>query len=216
MRVSKKSVQRRAHLFKTAKHLFETQGYENTSVDQIVLEAGVAKGTFYYYFKSKEEVLDAMMEEIDDQATQLLQPVLDQEMPADEKLRRCLAALREYYTTKHSTLLDYHTLTDELLYYKSMVRSIRSLTHPYAQIIQQGVDEGVFKTKYPTALAEATLTAGHFLLDGETFPTNKDGWRQRIEVIQQILERELEVPEGSLSFLGDWRGLYYNKAEDEE
>lgn len=44
-------------LYKTALHLFQTQGYETTSVEQITQLADVGKGTFYNYFESKEAVV---------------------------------------------------------------------------------------------------------------------------------------------------------------
>ena len=47
---------RRSELIACAQRLFYSMGYENTSVSDIVNEVGVAKGTFYYYFKSKQAI----------------------------------------------------------------------------------------------------------------------------------------------------------------
>lgn len=44
-------------LYNTALHLFHTQGYEITSIEQITQQADVGKGTFYNYFESKEAVV---------------------------------------------------------------------------------------------------------------------------------------------------------------
>lgn len=104
----KKSVRRRAHLYETAKHLFETKGYDNTSVDQIVSAAGVAKGTFYYYFESKEDILQAMLEEIDGGWGVLLDPVVNLAVCAAEKLRLCISILRRHYAEAPSPLLVYN------------------------------------------------------------------------------------------------------------
>lgn len=43
-------------LYSTALYLFQTQGYETTSIEQITQRADVGKGTFYNYFDSKEAV----------------------------------------------------------------------------------------------------------------------------------------------------------------
>lgn len=59
-RIVKDPKERKEELMKAALSLFETEGYNNTSVDSIVNAAGVAKGTFYYYFKSKESILEAL------------------------------------------------------------------------------------------------------------------------------------------------------------
>ena len=50
----RKGERRKQDLLAIAYRMFITQGYENTSVDDIIAEAGIAKGTYYYYFASKE------------------------------------------------------------------------------------------------------------------------------------------------------------------
>lgn len=47
-------------LMAAAEDLFVRQGVEATTIDQIVAQAGVAKGTFYHYFSSKADVLAAL------------------------------------------------------------------------------------------------------------------------------------------------------------
>jgi AcrR family transcriptional regulator len=51
---------RRAQILEAAKRCFARQGYHETKVDDIVREAGLSKGALYWYFKSKEELLDAL------------------------------------------------------------------------------------------------------------------------------------------------------------
>ena len=50
-------------IINTAKELFFSIGYENTSVNQIIEKVGIAKGTFYHHFKSKIELLNHIIEE---------------------------------------------------------------------------------------------------------------------------------------------------------
>jgi AcrR family transcriptional regulator len=52
---------KKAKLFAAATKIFARQGYKNTSVDEIVKSASVAKGTFYYYFKSKDDLFLALI-----------------------------------------------------------------------------------------------------------------------------------------------------------
>jgi len=46
-----------------ARELISTQGYASTSISQIADKLGTSKAALYYHFKSKEEILDAMLEE---------------------------------------------------------------------------------------------------------------------------------------------------------
>jgi len=48
-------------IIKKAEKLFAKKGYDNTSVADIIEKVGIAKGTFYHYFKSKDELLDTIV-----------------------------------------------------------------------------------------------------------------------------------------------------------
>ena len=73
----KKGEKRKQELLKIAYELFLSRGYENTSVDEIIAKAQIAKGTYYYYFPSKEQMLediiDMMIENEAEAARQILQ-----------------------------------------------------------------------------------------------------------------------------------------------
>ncbi len=53
----KSSCKRKDKIVKTAIHLFAHKGFDKTAIDEIVAKSGIAKGTFYLYFKSKEELI---------------------------------------------------------------------------------------------------------------------------------------------------------------
>ena len=61
MRVTKEPEERRAELVAAAQELFDRNGIRNTQVSQIAEKVGVAKGLFYYYFSSKDEVVDEVI-----------------------------------------------------------------------------------------------------------------------------------------------------------
>lgn len=50
-------------IFETAMQLFADKGYEATSIEEITATVGVAKGTLYYHFSSKEEIFNFLVEE---------------------------------------------------------------------------------------------------------------------------------------------------------
>lgn len=64
MRTVKEYEERRNEILDTAEKLFVSKGYMKTTVNDILREIGIAKGTFYHYFKSKEEVMDAIITRI--------------------------------------------------------------------------------------------------------------------------------------------------------
>lgn len=60
MRVVKEAEERRNEILDVAERLFSTKGFDNTSTNDILNEIGIARGTLYYHFQSKEDILDAM------------------------------------------------------------------------------------------------------------------------------------------------------------
>ena len=50
-------------IFETSMRLFSEKGYDATSIEEITATVGVAKGTLYYHFTSKEEIFNFLVEE---------------------------------------------------------------------------------------------------------------------------------------------------------
>ena len=87
LRIIKEHDERKNEIIDTAAMRFESKGYEQCSVNDILTAIGIAKGTFYHYFKSKEEVLDAVIANMMYQITQQVRSVeADPGLSPEEKL----------------------------------------------------------------------------------------------------------------------------------
>ena len=75
----------RASIVDAAWQLFYEQGYEDTTVEEIIAASHTSKGSFYHYFGGKDALL-ATLSDLFDQKYQDLQPTLDPAMPALDKL----------------------------------------------------------------------------------------------------------------------------------
>jgi AcrR family transcriptional regulator len=64
MRIVKEAKERKNEILDAAEELFAAKGYEETSTGDILDRVGIARGTLYYHFKSKEDILDALIERI--------------------------------------------------------------------------------------------------------------------------------------------------------
>ncbi|OQP07367.1 MULTISPECIES: TetR/AcrR family transcriptional regulator [Geobacillus] len=128
--------------------LFERKGFKETSVQEIVEAVGATKGAFYYYYKSKEELLRdiciSYIEDLLDQQTRLLQ---EPEKSCTEKLHAIVyMVIRNIRTRKKSARIFFremrHLADDHLEEIRAKRRAFRK---QYEQLIQEGVACGEFK-----------------------------------------------------------------------
>lgn len=75
----------RERIIDTAWKLFHEKGFSETTINDIIHEAGISKGTFYYYFRSKDNMLDTLSVVLDTEYEKLARELPD-DMSAFEKL----------------------------------------------------------------------------------------------------------------------------------
>ena len=76
--------EKRLLIKKTALQLFAENGYENSTISNIAQTAGISKGLLYNYFKSKEELLQEIIVDINEEFGNMLDPDHDGEITDDE------------------------------------------------------------------------------------------------------------------------------------
>ena len=91
MRVVKKPEERKAEMVAAASRLFAQQGFVRTSVAEIVTAVDVAKGLFYYYFTTKDDMVKAVVEGYCAYLGTLANDIADSEGTGREKLSRLMA-----------------------------------------------------------------------------------------------------------------------------
>jgi AcrR family transcriptional regulator len=137
----------RVRLIETAGQLFASRGYDGTSVDAIIRQAGGSKGAFYHHFSSKEELLDAVTDFIvGDALQQIEEAVSDRTLGATVRLNRFLNASK-VWRLAHFGLWREVVVVLLRDVNAPMLRKIQALAISrsapmLAEIIQQGVEEG--------------------------------------------------------------------------
>ena len=66
-RTVKKASERRGEIINAARELFQTKEYEKVTMQELMDKLNIAKGTIYHYFSSKEELLEAVVEDLVDE-----------------------------------------------------------------------------------------------------------------------------------------------------
>jgi len=201
-RVTKAPEERRREIVETAERLFHEIGYTSCSVERIIREIGVAKGTFYHYFKSKEEILRAIVDHRLGQVVAATEQVADD--PALDALTKMRLLLSEGSVgdEDNSDVADMlHRPENRELHEANNVQSVLRLSPAFARIVEQGNREGVFAADNPLETIQVLLTGAQFLLDGGLFDFSAQEMGARRVVVQVIVEKALGAAPGSFQFM---------------
>ncbi|WP_068621186.1 TetR/AcrR family transcriptional regulator [Paenibacillus tuaregi] len=191
-RIAKDPQERRNEILDAAMELFSTKGYENTAVSDIVKKVGVAQGTFYYYFRSKDEIAAAAHERSLAGRLEFVRNVAgDSELSAVSKLRKVL--LEGFPAPKSDqAILDYlHDESNTVLHQKWLVAKITSFTPFITEIVRQGVEEGVFQLEDPKEAAEFLLVGLSFWFDRSIFGWTEEELGRKLHALEGIIDRLL-------------------------
>lgn len=172
-----------------------------SSVSDIAKEAGIGKGSIYYYFTSKEEILDALVEKIYGEIIQKCEDEI-QKVNAPAPLK--MAYLFQNYTTAsvNNTIDAYlHEPQNASIHQKSLAKILSSVASILSSIIIQGVEEKVFDCDYPQELAEIILSEFCFVFDPGIFTWTKEQMMKKLFALAQFMERSLLAPAHSFDFL---------------
>lgn len=204
VRTTKAPEERRLEIIETAERLFRENGYSTTAVEAIIKEMGVAKGTFYYYFNSKEEVLEAIVDHTLDQIVKMAEQVADDaSMNALTKMERLLSNSQIGDVDTKDVAEHLHLPANRELHEVTNIQTVLRLSPVLAKIVKQGNEEKVFNVKRPLETMQFLLTGGQFLLDGGLFDFSEQEILERRMVLQEILEKVLEAERGTFDFMNN-------------
>ncbi|MRN53237.1 TetR/AcrR family transcriptional regulator [Paenibacillus monticola] len=191
VRVSKKPQERRNELLDAAMQLFNEKGYEQTSVSDIVKKVGVAQGTFYYHFKSKDEMVNAACERaLAVRIEEVEKTVEHAQWGAPEKLTRIFT--EAFPPERDEAMFDYlHKEDNSSLHQKWIVAEIQALIPYVKKIVRQGVEEGSFTGKQPEVAMEFLLVGASFWLDRGIFPWSEEEYQSKRQSMAAIIDQLL-------------------------
>ena len=195
--------ERRNAILDIAERLFYTEGYAQTSVERLIREADIAKGTFYYYFASKEELMKAVVTRYIRQEGERFAAVVDGETgSALDKLRNLFAISRPSRENRHKAeMIEVVHLADAEIHMRSIAESFSVLVPLLTKVVRQGVAEGAFACTHPEVATQFIVTGMQFLFHDGFFPST-DGaqLRERLAAFAELCEDLLHAERGALSF----------------
>lgn len=205
MRILKDPEVRRAEILDTAERLFTTKGYGQTTIIDILNEIGIAKGTFYYYFKSKEEVMDAIITRIISADVAAAKRIAgDANTTAIDKLFKILFSQKpKSGGNKEKLTQQFHQPDNAEMHQKSLVQSISRLSPVLMQVLEQGTREKTMSADYPQETIELLLAAAEVIFDERLFHWNSEDAMRRVKAFIDMMESSLNAEKGSFDRMMD-------------
>lgn len=184
---------KREELIKAAKYLFMTEGIANVSVSKIVKKAGVAQGTFYLYFDSKDKILDAVAEEIAGEITNDIVKIADdRQLNAKEKILRIFTYLFNLSSLPKEVIEHFHGSKHKEVHNRLAEAMIKKIMPFFEKILEQGVKEGLFDIKYPKEAAQLLTSVANFPHD-ELFLSDEKALKRWEETVTGFILKGLGV-----------------------
>lgn len=183
---------RKGELLAAATALFRKNGVDRTAVSDIVREAHVSQGTFYNYFQSKDEIFVAVLEQATaDMVEEIRETGERTDLDPLQKLKSLSLQDFQINRTNDSLFDVLHESRYADAHQKYIVARIEKLRPIYANVIRQGVEQGIFHTLYPEEAAHFMLTAVKFVFDPAFFTYSEEGMIRMGQAVGDFCERIL-------------------------
>ncbi len=185
--------------------LLESQNIQKISVSDIAQAAGIAKGSIYYYFPSKDAIVEALVERSYAASIETAKQLAKQEnIPPFTRMalifQTCRNSSSEFLKQNKATT-NSSVQEQTLLHHKYLRYIITELKPVLAEIIRQGIEGGEISFEHPDSLAEIVLLVLTVKIDNTLIPSTKEEIEQIILDLIVLLEKGTDNPKGSLNFL---------------
>lgn len=198
MRVVKEAAERRNEILDVAEELFVTKGYDKTSTNDILERIGIARGTLYYHFKSKEDILNAMIERINEALIAKVRVIAsDTKIPVIDRIVMTIAGLNVESDIGKEIIDQVHKPQNALMHQKMQKNLVEGVAPILAGLLEEGNAQGVFHVKYPAQTVEMFIIYSVTVFDDD-YDVQKEGAENRIKAFLYNMEQLLGAEEGSV------------------
>nr|WP_180272808.1 TetR/AcrR family transcriptional regulator [Bacillus pumilus] len=170
--------------------LFQEKGFEKTSLQDIIHELNMSKGAIYHHFKSKEEILRAVMDRQFRYATQKLEELIEHTEAAHAKEKLQLI-LEQLVADPQSHSID-GILVDQMKNPQFVVEGMKAGINQDAakikRLILEGIEDGSMTTAFPVEVAEVFMLLVNIWLNPTLFVRDQEETVQRLHFLQQMMK----------------------------
>ena len=184
--VKKLPEQWKTEILDAAQKLFLTKGYEETAVSDIMEEVGGAKGMFYRFFQSKEEIMQALGDRMFFQNNPFEAVRGRTDLNGLQKIRELLVLNQSDTGRNHLNVQAVSILKDPRILASAVAANRRVLTPLWFELLEEGRKDGSIRTEYAKELSEL-LPLINFWLMPSVYPATEEEIRHKYRFIMEVL-----------------------------
>ena len=185
--MAKTKEERRKEIIETAGKLFEEKGYEQTQVQDIVNEIGVAKGLFYYYFKSKDEVMEELADRYADAIIDAVNKLIDKDISTFDKINRIFQIFIDSAEKKFGIFMGILNVKNGITHERIFFNVGKKMVPLVTELILSGNDNGECNCSDPKFITEF-LVSGLFNIMNQISPDEKiDYLKEKLPTIKTMI-----------------------------
>ena len=185
--MAKTKEERRNEIIETAGKLFEEKGYEQTQVQDIVNEIGVAKGLFYYYFKSKDEVMEELADRYADAIIDAVNKLIDKDISTFDKINRIFQIFIDSAEKKSGIFMGILYVKNGITHERIFFNVGKKMVPLVTELILSGNDNGECNCSDPKFITEF-LISGLFNIMNQVSPDEKiDYVKEKLPTIKTMI-----------------------------
>lgn len=201
-RIRKNHGERLTEILDVAEKLFFSKGYDNATINDILEITDIGKGTFYHYFKSKEEVMEAIIDRMVKMIVERETVVAnDTSLSAHEKMKLMLLYLNIDDEENRPIIEEINKPSNAKMHERSMYKITEVISPILAKVVEEGIAEGVYQTDYPLETIEGLIILSHYMVDTAMPLLDFDRIVSRARALVRMIELSLGAQTGSFAFL---------------
>ena len=191
---------RREQILQAAIACFSRKGYHLTTMDDIVAESGMSKGSLYWHYKSKKDILISVAEWYFNQMMGEMMGMVQQAPTATDQIKMLLAFVVEMMNIEDALLNVFFDFYAETRHDEEVTEAVREMMMPFIDaivvIIAEGVASGEFRPVDARNAAVTLMAAGDGLFLYRAILTEQFDWRGVAEFFSEMFLASLTPEPG--------------------
>lgn len=187
--------QKRLEIIEVAAQEFAEKGFQAANINEIAIKSGIGKGTIYLYFNTKKELYLATIQALVDQFNELSERLITMEISSSEKLSLAIESFFALEREKLSFLKLWarHQFHHDPVFSGEVSDIFNGLRQPFCEIIEQGVEKGVFFTSHPHVTGYIVLSMLVMLMPSLQLPNMVlfENEKERIPYVMELVNKVL-------------------------